>query len=326
MIFTSFSSFVKKDFEILQQKYKVEKYQYSNSKSLTSHFKEQVKLFFFLINNISKTTKYYIWFADYHSLLPVLFAKLFKKESYIVLGGYDVTNIPELNYGFSNKKIRKMFNYFSIKYATQNLAVSEYVKNQALKIDFKANIKLVYNIFDPMLFNYKKDITKDTILTVGLIDSNMRVRLKGIDLFIEAAKKLEDKKFVIVGISKNIQKQMGYIPGNLEMYESIEHKHLSEFYQKAFVYCQFSMVESFALSLVEAMACGCVPVITNNGALPEVIGNFGFITNNSIDDIIKNINDALEVSEAERTKIAQYVKEKFSVTIRMQKLFEILNC
>lgn len=33
-------------------------------------------------------------------------------------------------------------------------------------------------------------------------------------------------------------------------------------YQKANIYCPHSYRESFGLSLAEAMACGCVPVVT----------------------------------------------------------------
>ena len=47
-------------------------------------------------------------------------------------------------------------------------------------------------------------------------------------------------------------------------------------YQKAKVYCQLSYYESFGVALAEAMACECVPVIADRGALPEVIGDVGF--------------------------------------------------
>ena len=39
---------------------------------------------------------------------------------------------------------------------------------------------------------------------------------------------------------------------------------------------QISAVESFGCALAEAMLCECVPVVTNRGALPEVVCDTGF--------------------------------------------------
>ena len=34
--------------------------------------------------------------------------------------------------------------------------------------------------------------------------------------------------------------------------------------------------DSFGMALAEAMACVCIPVLTNSAALPEVVGDVGF--------------------------------------------------
>ena len=42
------------------------------------------------------------------------------------------------------------------------------------------------------------------------------------------------------------------------------------------MYCQLSITESFGVTLLEAMACGCVPVVARRDALPELAGDAGF--------------------------------------------------
>ncbi len=46
--------------------------------------------------------------------------------------------------------------------------------------------------------------------------------------------------------------------------------------QRAKVYVQVSAHEGFGCSLAEAMLCECVPVVTDRGAIPEVVGDTGF--------------------------------------------------
>jgi glycosyltransferase involved in cell wall biosynthesis len=56
----------------------------------------------------------------------------------------------------------------------------------------------------------------------------------------------------------------------------VEDEELIRWYQRAKVYVQLSLYESFGMSLAEAMLCECVPVVTDRGALPEVVGDTGF--------------------------------------------------
>ena len=42
------------------------------------------------------------------------------------------------------------------------------------------------------------------------------------------------------------------------------------------MYVQVSAHEGFGCALAEAMLCGCVPVVTDRGAIPEVVGETGF--------------------------------------------------
>lgn len=325
MIYTSFSTFVKLDFEILSKKFSVKCYLYDNKKSIISHLINQLKLIIWLLNNIKKCDAVYIWFADYHSFFPILFSKLFNKKSFLVLGGYDVAYLPELNYGSQNNLIRSFAAKYSVKNTFLNLAVSKYVLNAATKMVSSAKLNVLYNGFNSQIFFDANNQKENLIVTVGIINSKQRIKLKGIDLFVEAARNLPEYKFTVIGINKDSQKYFNNIPQNLNFIEMVKNEELAKYYQKAKVYCQFSKVESFGLSVVEAMACGCVSVVSNNGALPEIVGENGIVVNNSADEIILGINYAVNNSNQLRKKSSNYVLENYDFKIREEKLLSIIN-
>lgn len=287
---------------------------------------EQVKLKTFLLLNIWKFDSIYCWFADYHSFLPFLFGKIFGKRTFLVLGGYDVASIPSFNYGSYSKTIRTFCARNSMKMATMNLAVSNYVKKEALKIDPDINIELCYIGVDSQNFYPSSTIKENIILTVGNIDSLQRLKIKGIDFFCEVASKLPEYKFVIVGMSNRAKNYLKNIPENLQIFRSIEHNELLQYYQKAKVYCQFSVIESFCVALVEAMLCGCIGIVTNVGALAEVIGDDGFVienkTVNSAEEMIKKV---INLDSEIGLKAFKRIKDKFSFEKRELKLLNLIN-
>jgi glycosyltransferase involved in cell wall biosynthesis len=50
--------------------------------------------------------------------------------------------------------------------------------------------------------------------------------------------------------------------------------------QRARFYCQLSRREGFGVAVAEAMACKCVPMVSDSGALPEVVRQCGVIVPN----------------------------------------------
>ncbi|MGH9945490.1 MAG: glycosyltransferase family 4 protein, partial [Pyrinomonadaceae bacterium] len=47
------------------------------------------------------------WFASWHTFLPLLFARLAGKPSLLVIGGYDLANLPEDGYGHQRGGVKK---------------------------------------------------------------------------------------------------------------------------------------------------------------------------------------------------------------------------
>ncbi|HEV3112923.1 MAG TPA: glycosyltransferase [Candidatus Binataceae bacterium] len=65
-------------------------------------------------------------------------------------------------------------------------------------------------------------------------------------------------------------------PPNLQVTGYLPEAKLAQLLGASSVYAQLSYMEGFGASLAEAMLAGCVPVVTRQGSLPEVVGDCGY--------------------------------------------------
>ena len=322
-IYTNFSSFVKTDWEILSKKYQVTKYQFRPVKGLVKTAIQFIRQFFFLLFQFWKFDAVFVWFADYHSFMPVLFAKLTGKKSFVVVGGYDICRIKSLNYGVFISRFRGFFAYQSMKLCSCNLTVSNYVDRKVKWVVPNSKRKLIYN--SVRLENTKSPIQKqDLILTVGQIDNKQTFYRKGIDTFIEIAKRLPNYKFLIVGIDLSLINNLEIdLPTNIKTCKKVPQQELKKYYSEAKIYAQFSRMDTFCLTLAEAMLFECFPVISNEGGMPEVVGNTGLILKRNTDLIAREISKKIENFDALDTgQIKSRILIKFSIEQRKKEILK----
>lgn len=239
-----------------------------------------VRQFFFLLFRLRRFDAVYIWFADYHSFLPVLFARCARIPAYVVVGGYDVCRIRKEKYGSFVNPVRGYCTRYTLERATLDLCVSRHVARKVRAIAPEARTRVVYNgIKIPAAGRapVQDGDKRPQVLTVGKIDSLRRVRLKGIDRFIRIAELLPEYEFVIAGMDPAVAAACGPFPANLRVHGFLSPGELVPLYRQSRVYAQFSRTESFCLTLAEAMYYGCVPVVTGVGGMPEVAGECGCV-------------------------------------------------
>lgn len=326
-VYITLTTFVKTDLDILSEKYLVTKYQFKPQKGPFKVGFEMIKQFVFLLINIWKFDAIYIWFADSHSFLPVFFAHIFRKKSYLVIGGFDVARLRSLHYGVFTSRIRGFFAIFSMNYCTLNLTVSKYVDRKVKWIARKSNTYLLYNCIE---FDEKSNQLKlkkeDLIVTVGVIEKEQTYYLKGIDSFIDVARMLPQYKFLIIGINKEkLAHLLINLPDNLIFKKKIPHHELIEYYKKAKIYCQFSRSESFGISIVEAMNFECLPVVTNVGGMPEVVGKTGEITKRDLGIISNKIKKGINDYSFFNIEAKQRIVTNFNRTLREESIIKILE-
>lgn len=321
-IYPELWSFVACDKAILEEIHTVLPFSYRPSKSLIKNIFSQFRLLVFLMKNIRRADAVFIWFADYHSFLPILVFNTLSKKTYLALGGYDVTYIPKIKYGAFSNPLRSFCAGFSIKNANVLLPVDESLAVMAKKKLGKINgtSEVVYFGFDSK--DWYCDTTKENmVLTVANIKDMQTYYRKGIDFYVEVARLLPQFKFIIIGLSPSLN--IDNKPTNVELIPKMERPLLRGFYSRARVYAQFSIHEGLPNVLCEAMMCECVPVGTNICGIPTGIGQTGFIVNNVEEAqmaIIKAMDDKTK-GKAARERILQY----FNLSTRKEKLFELLG-
>ncbi len=267
----------------------------------------------------------FVWFAGRAALIAVLFSKILGKKSIVIVGGYEVCNVPELvGYGAIKNPLRAKATRFVLKYADRVLTVDESLKDDAIK-NFKVsgkNIRTVPTGYDPEVWepNGKKE---DLVISVG---GEGTVQRKGLDTFVKAAKYLPDVKFVLVGgySAKSMNYLRSLASPNVEFPGFIPNEELPQWYGRAKVYCQLSRYEGLPTALCEAMLCECVPVGTNYCGIPRAIGDAGFyIPYGDVEATVEATRKALNCDKAKEAR--KRIKDMFSLERRERELMTEIN-
>jgi glycosyltransferase involved in cell wall biosynthesis len=274
-VYTSFSSFVNNDFTSLASICPVKKYCFAPVKGILKNSLEFIKQFFFLLFSGWKYDIYYCWFADYHSFLPVIFAKIFGKKSFVVIGGYDVSNMPEYHYGAFSNPFRAFFSRNTIKFADTCFPVAEALKEKILQINPGANAETLATNFDSEKFCFKDYSREKSIVTVSFTENHQRYMIKGLDRFRELCVLLPDFEFTVIGITRIAEPLFDPKPGNLILLPPVPYDQICNIYQKSSFYAQLSRSEGLPNALCEAMLSGCIPIGTNVGDIKIAVGNSG---------------------------------------------------
>ena len=120
---------------------------------------------------------------------------------------------------------------------------------------------------------------------------------KGHQPFVEAARHLPDVRFVFVGKWHDdaIEHLRSLAPENVEFTGWLSDEDLESLYARASVYVQASRHEGFGLAVAEAMLAGCVPVVMNVTAMPEVVDGAGvLISSQEPEAVAAGVREALE--------------------------------
>jgi glycosyltransferase involved in cell wall biosynthesis len=269
------------------------------------------------------------WFASWHTFWPVVLARLLRRPSVLIVGGYDSARMPEIPYGLQHRRLIGRVSRFVMRRASRLVTNSRYTRGE---LEANAGIPardvtVVYHgVPDP--FGALPPGPRERLaLTVGYVDRRNLER-KGLRPFVEAARRLPDVSFMLAGkLDNDAAETLRPLAGpNVTLTDWIEQERLDDALRRAAVYVQASRHEGFGLSLAEAMLAGCIPVTTSAGALPEVVGDTGVVIAAATpEEIAGGVERALGLGEKARAAARARVLEHFPLRMRAEGLEAVVE-
>ena len=140
------------------------------------------------------------WFASWHTFFPITLAWLLRKPSVLVIGGFDVANMPDIGYGHQQGGLRMHASRWMFRRATR-LVTNSYYSLEEIERNTPIPPERVtvvhHGVPDP--FGSLPAEPKERIaLNVGAVDEGTLVQ-KGQLPFAEASRELPDVRFVLAG-------------------------------------------------------------------------------------------------------------------------------
>jgi len=309
------SSFVRTDRNLLAERFDVRYVSWKGKRSIAN-----------LAWAIFRTDAVFSWFALDHAYVACRLAKLFGRKSMVVVGGVDAARVPELGYGAHLEPRVAYRSRYALAHSDRVLLVDDSLREEIAR---NAGIRRNEIVTVPLGFDTEffagDGRPRETVLTVGIV-TDVNIRRKGLDTFVEAAGRLPDLPFVLVGAkpSAATDRLKASAPPNVEFLPLLEPPALREQYRRARVYVQVSLYEGLPSALGEAMACGCVPVGTRVAGIPNLIGDAGvYVPQRDSEATAEAIRETYESDLGGTAR--RRIEERFSRARRQRALIEIVE-
>lgn len=265
------------------------------------------------------------WFGSTYSAAMVLGARLTGSRSVIVVGGVDASRVDEWRYGLWTNRWKAALLRRALEHCDLVFVVDNALKADLERLSGRVwkHVERLPTGFDPQAWT-PSGARERAVLCVAKVDTDARMRIKGIPVLIEAAVRLPDVPFRIVGVPGKLSK--GPFPPNVQFIPPVPRAELLGFYRGARVYCQPSRREGLPNTLCEAMLCGCVPVGTRVGGIPTAIDRFGFLVEyGDVDGLVHALEQALSAPESLGLEGRSHIAAHFNKSVRDARLLARLQ-
>ncbi len=260
-------------------------------------------------------------------------------KCYIIAIGTDSSKLPEIKYGHFTKPLLSFFTTVSYKMSDKILPVHKSLHKSDYEYDTILYPKQGFGNFIPSLKTevvevingYKHELFKSSnshlnrrldFLTVAIKLNRTAYYRKGLDLILRTAKEMPNRSFTIVSEFDPIDE----IPPNVKLVKNVAQEELVQIYNDHKFYLQISMFEGFPNALCEAMLCGCIPIGSSVAAIPEIIGNEGFLVKTRSSKLLtQTLNVALNSDSLLTLKPREHILSNFPIEKRFSELSKAIS-
>ena len=312
------ASFVAIDREILAQRFEIEDlYQ-------PGRWPNPVKI----VRGVARADIVFGWFASWHTFFPITLAWLLRKPSVLIIGGFDTANMPDIGYGYQQGGLRRRASLWIMRRAGRLITNSSYsLKEIERNTPIPPSRVTVVHHGVPDPFGDVAPRKERLALTVGAIDHGTLVQ-KGQIPFVQAACELPDVRFAFAGrwLDDAVRELRALAPENVEFTGWLSDEDLHSLYRRAAVYVQASRHEGFGLAVAEAMLAGCVPVVMNATAMPEVVGDAGvLIETQRPEEVAEGIRRALALGPEANHSARERILTAFPMARRRDGILQVVE-
>jgi glycosyltransferase involved in cell wall biosynthesis len=281
-----------------------------------------------IVRGVARADLVFGWFASWHTFFPITLAALLRKPSVMIIGGFDTANMPDIGYGYQQGGLRRWASRWIMRRARRLITNSRYSLSEIERntpIDPRRVTVLHHGVPDP--FGEEPGAKERQALTVGAIDHGTLVQ-KGQIPFVKAAGELPDVRFVFAGkaLDDSIEQLRALAGDNVEFTGWLSDDDLHDVYRRSAVYVQASLHEGFGLAVAEAMLAGCVPVVMDVTAMPEVVGDAGvLIGSQQPAEVAAAVRRALDLGPEAPRRARQRILREFPMERRRNGLLKVVE-
>lgn len=191
--------------------------------------------------------------------------------------------------------------------------VSDFLKKSISKhITNISSIKIVPNVINQKVFTFLPKVGGNSIVFTCVAHWTNPKRPDLIFNALNEISKISNKniKLNVVGEGILLEK-LKPLKWNFEInyLGNLMPENLAKSLQESDYFLHASTIETFSIVIAEALATGTPVLASNVGAIPELINNTnGYVTENTIEDWIQNLNQLLKVNY-DHASIAQQAKK-----------------
>jgi len=281
-----------------------------------------------VVRGVARADVVFGWFASWHTFFPITLAWLLRKPSVLIIGGFDTANMPDIGYGYQQGGIRRAASRWIMHRARRLVTNSRYSLSEIERnTDVPPERVRVIHHGVPDPFGSEPGAKEREALTVGAIDRTTLVQ-KGQQPFVEAARKLPDVRFTFAGkwLDDSVEELRARAGENVRFTGWLSDEDLHATYRRAAVYVQASLHEGFGLAVAEAMLAGCVPVVMNVTAMPEVVGDAGvLIVSQEPDAVADGVRRALELGPEGAARARERILAEFPMERRREGILQVVE-